>query len=834
MGRLRRAPGLVTGEPSLSSPLLLVAALATSFLPDVPLRRLEVEPTEARLRGSDGFAQIVVTGDTKDDRLVDLTSVAKYESRDRRIVNVAHDGVLHATGDGATDVVVTAGELSQTIRVVVEDFANTRLVGFSSEVEPVFTKLGCNAGGCHGKASGQNGFKLSLLGFDSKFDYDAIAKEARGRRVFPASPDRSLLLTKPTAQVPHGGGRKMTVGSMEYATLLRWVTQGMPFAAVREPTLVKVVVSPEERVIPRREKQRLRVTAAYDDGTLLDVTRLAQYQSNATDLAVVDEKGEITTLEGVGEAAVMARFGGLVAVTRATIPLGIDIPAWEPPASRNVIDPFVFRKLRALGIPPSPMCSDAEFARRTSLAICGVLPNPAAVDAFEADGNLDKRGTWVDRLLDRPEYADFFALKWSAILRNQRTGIAAIGQNVQSLTFAFHAWIRQSLAENKPYDQFAAEIIAAKGDMAANPPVSWYRQTGRTMDDLVDDSAQLFLGMRIQCARCHHHPFEKWSQDDYFGFASFFSRVGRKTGADPGSQRLYVLPTGVARNPTTGKTYSPKALDGPELGELGPRQDPRQELADWLRRADNPYFAKALVNRYWKHFFGRGLVEPEDDMRVSNPPTNPELLDALAADFVHSGYDLKRLARTIATSRAFDRSSEPNQFNENDHQNFARYYPTRLSAEVLLDAINNVTGSPDPFAGVPKGSKAVQLPDEGFASYFLDVFGRPKRESVCECERSSEANLSQTLHLLNSGEIQAKLAYRAGNVARWADGADTRTDREKIVELYRLCYSRRPTDEESDVCSTHIERRKAENKPRQGYEDLVWTLINTKEFLFNH
>ena len=820
----------------MASPLVLCAVMTASFLPDVPLTRLEVEPRVARLRGSDGIAQIIVTGYIDDGRPIDLTAVARYESNSRNvdIADVSGDGLVHARADGQCEVVVRAGGLSGTVRVVVEDFANARRVGFTSEIEPIFSKLGCNAGGCHGKASGQNGFKLSLLGFDAKFDYDAIVSEGRGRRVFPAAPERSLLVMKPAAQVPHGGGRKMAVGSAEYRTLVRWVSQGMPFDSGREPKLVSVTVSPARRTIARKQKQQLRATATYDDGSILDVTRLAQYQSNATELAAVDDKGEVTTLDGVGEAAIMARFGGLVDVARATVPLGKDIAAWEPPPSQNLIDPFVFRKLRDLGIPPSPSCRDAKFARRSSLAICGVLPAPAAVEAFENDTNLEKRARWVDQLVERPEYADFFALKWAAILRNQRAPIAAVGQNAQTLTFGFHAWIRESLAENKPYDQFAAEIIAAKGDMVANPPATWYRQVGRTSDDVVDDTAQLFLGMRIQCARCHHHPFEKWSQDDYFGFASFFSRVGRKPGAEPGSQRVFVLPTGQARNPANGKSYAPKALDGPELGELGPRQDPRQELAAWLRRADNPFFAKALVNRYWKHFFGRGLVEPEDDMRVSNPPTNPELLDALAADFVQSGYDLKHLVRTIATSRAYDRSSEPNEDNENDHQNFARYYPTRLSAEALLDAINSVTGSSDAFAGLPKDSKAVQLPDEGFGSYFLDVFGRPKRESVCECERSAEANLSQTLHLLNSGEIQNKLTAGNGKVASWTDRRDTRTDREKLLELYRLCYSRPPTVEEIEVCVTHLERRKAENKPRQGYEDLLWSLINTKEFLFNH
>jgi hypothetical protein len=809
---------------------LLLPALSAFILPDASIQHLHVEPSNARLRGSDSRIQLLVTGRGRDDRPIELTASSRFESRNPAVADVGVDGVVRPKADGETEILVNSGSQSAKVQIVVEDFANKRPIGFTAEIEPLFSKLGCNAGGCHGKASGQNGFKLSLLGFDSVFDFDAVVNEGRGRRVFPASPERSLLLTKPTAEVAHGGGRKITLGSPEYNTLKRWIAQGTPFDSGKEPKLVKLSVSPDKRLVPRNAKQQLRVSATLDDGSMADVTHLAQYQSNATDLATVDDKGAVSTLDGVGEAAVMARFGGLVAVARATVPLGVEVPAWEPPASRNLVDPHVFQKLRELGIPPSDTCTDAEFARRTSLTICGILPTPTEVLAFESDRDPEKRIRWVDRLLDRPEYADFFAMKWAAILRNQRGNI---GFQTSPVTFGFHAWIREAIAENKPYDQFASEIVAARGDPESNPAVVWYRQFGRTADDQVDDTAQLFLGLRIQCARCHHHPFEKWSQDDYFGFASFFSRIGRKPGPDPVHQRIYVLPAGLARNPTNGRTYAPKPLDGAELAKLGPYQDPRQELANWLRRGDNPFFAKALVNRYWKHFFGRGLVEPEDDMRVSNPPTNPELLDALAADFVKSGYDLRQLVRTIATSRAFDRSSEPNDFNVNERQNFARYYPTRLSAEVLLDAINTVTGSSDPFQGLPSGSRATQLPDEGFVSYFLDVFGRPKRESVCECERTAEANLSQTLHLLNSGEIQSKLTDRNGRATRWSDASDTRSDREKVTELYRLCYSRPPSTDELEICLSHLERRRAEMKPRQGYEDLVWTLINSKEFLFN-
>ncbi|HEV3163505.1 MAG TPA: DUF1553 domain-containing protein [Isosphaeraceae bacterium] len=815
-------------------PTLAFLAVTAVSSPAPQILSVEVDPVAITLRGSDAMAQLVVTGLATGNRDLDLTEDAKYESQDEKIVAVTSDGLLKAAGDGETQITVRAVGKTVTVRVTVMDFTNTRPVHFATEVVPIFSKLGCNAGACHGKASGQNGFRLSLLGFDARFDHDALVREARGRRVFPAAPERSLMLLKPTAQIPHGGGRRTQVGSPEYNTLLRWIQQGMPFASGQEPTLVKLEVSPARRLIARQGRQHLRVTAYYDDGTTADVTRLAQYQSNAIELASVTDRGEVQVQDSVGEAAIMARFGGLVGVARATVPLGIDVPAWEDPPARNLIDPLVFKKLRELGLPPSEACTDAEFARRSSFDLCGVFPQPAEVIAFESDNDPNKRVKWVDNLLERPEYADLFAMKWSAILRNKRTPFS--GGNADSVTFGFHAWIRQSLAENKPYDKFVAEIVAARGDAGSNPPVAWYRQNAfnpqNQEEEKVEDTAQLFLGMRIQCARCHHHPFEKWSQDDYYGFASFFSRVGRKAGSDQFTSRIYTLASGSAQNPNSTKKYAPKALDGPVLEKLGPYQDPRAALADWMRQRENPFFGKALVNRYWKHFFGRGLVEPEDDMRVSNPPTNPELLDALAADFVANGYDLKRLVRMIATSRAYDRSSLPNEYNATDRQNFARYYPRRLPAEVLLDAIDTVTGATERFNGLPKGFRAAQLPDEGFPSYFLEVFGRPLRESVCECERSAEANLTQSLHLLNSDEIQQKLTGKEARISQWA--ADQQPEAEKVDELYRLCFSRSPSDEERDICLGHLARRKAEGQPRQGYEDLVWTLINTKEFLLNH
>ncbi len=806
----------------MTAPAILF--LVAMIFADPGLTGISVGPTEVRLLGSDSETQLVVTGQYNNGSSVDLTSQANYEFLDPEIASIDSRGVIHAEHDGATALKVRHSGHSETVIVRVFDATDARPVHFATDVMPILTKSGCNAGGCHGKASGQNGFKLSLLGFDANADFQSLVQEGRGRRMFPAQPDASLFLLKATGTTPHAGGKKLKKDTPDYNTIRRWISQGMPRGSDREPKLLSIRVEPAERRLFPRNTQQIRVEARYDDGSIRDVTRLAQFKSNAPDIADVSEDARVGTLDSVGEAAIMARFGGQVAVSRVTVPRPEPVTFDEPPA-RNFIDPLVFGKLRELGIAPSPPCTDVEFARRSSLDICGLLPSPEEVTAFRSDLDPEKRTKWVERLLDRGEYADLFAMKWSAILKNS----AQFGQLSRPGSFGFHAWIRQAIASNMPYDKFAAAIVSARGEAAINPPVVWYRSVNTT-EEQVDDTAQLFLGLRLQCARCHHHPFEAWSQDDYFGFASVFARIGRKGSFDAVTARVFTMPTGLATNPTTGKKMPPKPPGGEPFGELGPRQDPREVLADWFRQPENPFLAKAVVNRYWKHFLGRGLVEPEDDMRATNPPTNPALLDALAADFVQNGYDLKRLARLIATSQAYDRSSLPNASNVTDRQNFARFYPRRLPAEVLLDALNVATGNQEDFRDLPKGFRTTQLPDNSIASYFLDVFGRPKRESVCECERSSEANLSQTLHLLNSGEIQTKLSANIGRIK--ALDEDKRSDVEKVDELYRICISRSPTDDELEVCTTHLTRRRSEKNSRQGFEDLVWALINTKEFLF--
>ena len=587
--------------------------------------------------------------------------------------------------------------------------------------------------------------------------------------------------------------------------------------------------------MPLDGEQQLAVMAHYTDGTTEDVTRSALFEPNDKDLAKTDETGRVKVFEQPGDVAVMVRYQAKVAVFRATVPLGA--PVENLPPAKNFIDELVFKKLKTVGMPPSELCDDSTFIRRACIDIAGRLPTAEETKKFLADKDPAKREKWIDTLLDSTDYADYFANKWSALLRNKR-GAPTHTRG----TYAFYDWIRDSLLANKPYDQFAREIVAASGDISQNPPVAWYRQVNNPNAQL-EDTAQLFLGMRLQCAQCHHHPFEKWSQQDYYSFAAFFSQVGRKAGAQPGEEIIYAKRgMATATNKKTKQSVPPAGL-GASPVKLSPDDDPRQALADWMSNKDNPFFAKALVNRYWKHFFNRGLVDPEDDMRETNPPTNPELLDALAKSFIDSHFDLKNLVRTICRSQVYQLSSLPNKFNAVDKQYFSRYYPKRLTAEVLLDAVDEATRSDSKFEGLPAGTRAVQLPDNSFnaSSYFLAVFGRPDSSSSCECERSQDASLAQSLHLLNSKDVQDKLTSTNGCAAVLAKDTQ-REDAIKIRELYNTVYSREPDAKELELALNYLGKKpqdkdgKADPKlgKQQGYEDIIWALINTKEFLFNH
>jgi hypothetical protein len=798
------------------------------------VRVLTASPPKVSLRGFDAAAQLVLTATLTGDREQDVTGDVQYEVADRRVVRVTSGGRVIPLADGDTEVTARYGDRAVRVPVHAEAVDESLPINFPNQIVPIFTKLGCNAGGCHGKASGQNGFKLSLLGYEPDVDYNALVKEARGRRVFPAAPESSLLLLKASGTVAHGGGKRMEVGSDEYKMLLRWVASGTPYGKPDDPTVTGISVFPEHRPLTRNNKQQLAVYAHYSDGSVEDITRRAQYESNDQEVAVVDGEGLVRTLALSGEAAIMARYQGQVTVFRATVPLGQEVSAyrWE---SQTLADEYTQRKWQQLRIVPSDLCTDSQFVRRAYLDITSTLPTPARVTAFVEDTSPDKRGKLVDALLETPEYSYYFANKWADVLRVKRGN----QQNRAYGTFAFHTWIRDAIAADMPYDEFARQILGAVGDETKCPPVVWYKDL-RTPDQFVDNTAQVFLGVRLACAQCHHHPYEKYSQDDYWGMAAFFARVGRKTFPIAGvnqnqnqqRQVLFTQSNGNVINTRTKRPAVMRPLDG-EPVQVPPGEDPRQTLVDWMVDAKNPFFARAVANRYWAHFLGRGIVDPLDDMRVTNPPSNPELLDALAKDLVDNHYSLKHVIRTICKSRTYQLSSTPNEFNKQDRQAYARYYPKRLSAEVLFDAVSQVTDSPTPFPGLPQDAhaprRAIMLPDESFSSYFLDVFGRPQRLSACECERVNEANLAQVLHLLNSDEVQGKLSRPGGRADALA--RDPRPDAEKVDELFLWALGHKPSAQKRHLALAHIGEHAKDKKA--AYENILWALLNTKEFLFN-
>ena len=820
------------------TPLFLAILFSLAVGASAKPASLQIEATgapELTLLGKDARQQLLVTAKLDDGALRDFTHQATYSAAPAGIVNVDAAGIVTPVADGAVTITAEADGVKAAIAVKVKDATRAEPINFANQIVPIFTKAGCNAGGCHGKASGQNGFKLSLLGFEPPEDYEHIVKEARGRRVFPAAPENSLLLLKAINSTPHGGGRRLDRKSDDYQLLVRWIAQGMPYGQDSDPKVARIEVLPKQRVMVLKGEQQLVVLAHYTDGTVQDVTRSALYEPNEKSMAETDEGGHVQLFEQPGDVAIMVRYQGRVTTFRATAPLGATVASLPP--SHNYIDDLVFAKLKAMGMPPSDPCDDTTFLRRVSLDIAGRLPNLEETQRFLADTDPAKRDKVIDTLLASPEYADYFANKWSALLRNKRTKPADAPMN-----FGFFDWIRDGLRANKPYNLFVRDLLIATGDVAENPPVAWYRQVKEPQQE-VEDIAQLFLGMRMQCAQCHHHPFEKWSQNDYYSFSAFFSQLGRKPTTTKENEAIFHR-RGVATavNKKTKLPVKPAALITGPL-EIAPDDDPRIALSNWMSDRANPFFARTLVNRYWKHFFNRGIVEPEDDMRETNPPSNPELLDALAQHFIASGYDLKTLIRDMTRSQTYQLSAVPNHYNSADRQNFSRYYAKRLTAEVLFDSINEITRTPGAFPGMPAGTRAISLPDNSFnaGSYFLTVFGRPESSSACECERTQEASLAQALHLLNAKDIQDKLASDAGAAAKLA--ADPRSDEDKLRELYLAAYSRPPEAHEIELAKAYLDKPRkgtdgqpldpAKNK-RFGYEDILWAVLNTKEFLFNH
>jgi hypothetical protein len=788
-----------------------------------PLPPLHVEPASVELAGLEQTRQLLVTVRDTTGRLRDHSRTARYAVAPAGVVRVSGQGLVRVAGKGRAVITVTAADQVARVRVRVGAADAERPLHFVNDIVPLLTRHGCNAGGCHGKASGQNGFKLSLFGFDPTFDYHAIVNEARGRRLFPAAPEHSLLLLKGAGLVAHGGGKRLPPDGEAYQTILRWIRQGTPVGDPSAPGLRRLELLPRQRVLDRQAAQQLAVLAHLDDGSVRDVTRHAQYQSNESAVAAVDEDGLVRTFQLAGEATVMARYQGRVAVFRAVVPLGKPIARYPDFPANNDVDRLMLARWKKLGLAPSELCSDSEFIRRLYLDLLGRLPTPAEARAFLADKRPARRAKLIDRCLEDRDYAAYWALRWGSILRNSQLA------GSEAAAYAFHDWLKDMIGRNRPYDELVRGVVAAAGEWQDAPAINWlWQMRDDPLHQPVSDTAQVFLGLRLQCARCHHHPYERWTQDDYYGLAGFFARLGRKGFGEPPPYYSSRTLTTAERNPRTGKPLEPKLLDGPVL-EVAAEDDPRHKLVDWMARPDNPFFARALVNRLWGHLMGRGLIDPVDDMRETNPPSNPELLDALARDFIRSKFDVKHVLRTICNSRTYQLSSTPNEYNEHDRQNHARYFGKRLIAEVLLDAVDAVCGARTRFARMSRNARAVDLPHEGFGSYFLDVFDRPPRSSPCECARGGGASLPAVLHLANSPEIENKIGGGDGRVARLIK---EKVAREKAIEeLYLAAYARLPTEAERGRTLAYLKKQK---DLRQGLEDVVWALLNSREFLFNH
>lgn len=777
------------------------------------------------LTGRNARRQLVVKGVYSSGQERGLTSQIKWRSNNPEVATVSDSGLVVPLSDGSVTVTAVGPDNRQaSLELKISRCSEELPISFHNEVVPIFTKLGCNAGGCHGKADGQNGFKLSLLGFYPEDDYEYLVYEDRGRRIFPADPEFSLLLQKPANQLPHGGGQRMSPGTYEWELIRRWIAQGTPEGSKEDAVLERIETIPSVRRMNFSASQQLSILAHYSDGSVRDVTQLAAYEANFPEMGDISASGRVTVNQIPGEVAVMVRFQGAVSVFRAVVPQGLEVRSTPP--ERSYIDTHVFNKLKQLGIPPSELCDDSTFLRRVTIDIAGRLPTLEETKAFLKNKDTDRRNKLIDRLLASPDYADYFANKWSAVLRNKRRAATDI-----PYTYAFHSWIRRAMQQNMPYDEFVRSVLTATGDVSSHPPVAWYREV-KSPAARMEDTAQLFLGLRLACAKCHHHPFERWGQQDYYGFQAFFAQVDMKSSKYNPQQNIRdavfvkaVVPK--ARNPRSEQDVLPTGLGGEPL-EIPAWQDARHNLVDWMTQPDNPFFARALTNRYWKHFLGRGIVDPEDDLRVTNPASNPELLDALAENFVKSGYDLKALVRKICRSSTYQLTATPHPENILDKQNFSSFYPRRLSAELLYDAINQVTEARSRFTGIPEGTTAVQLPDNGFNNYFLKVFGKPEAESACECERSVEVNLSQSLHLLNSSDVQGRIRTSSGRVATMLKNKELQ-DADRIEELYLAAFSRRPTTTEIDFLLDAI--ADYEN-PQTAWEDVVWAVINAKEFQF--
>lgn len=801
---------------------------------------LKVYPPAVALTGPRAAQQLLLVEEAAGRTTADRTAGAAFASSDPKVAVVDADGMVRPVGDGDATITATAGGKSAAATVRVSRAADPTPPLFKTDVLPIFTRAGCNSGACHGALAGKGGLKLSLRGYDPDSDHFALTRQALSRRTDRTEPEKSLTILKGTRTIPHGGGTRVEKGSWQHQVLLDWVRGGAAGPGPTDPGVDRIEVLPRHAVLKPKDGLRVVVLATYTDGRVADVTRLAKFVSSESQVADVDEDGAVK-VAGYGEAAVSAVFQNRVASVTVTSPFPNAVPAaaYAATPAKTFIDEHVVRKLRELNLPPSPSCTDAEFIRRAYLDAAGILPTPAEVTKFLADSGPDKRAKLVDALLERPEFVDYWAYKWCDVM------LVSTRKLPQPAMWAFYRSVREAVADNQPWDAFARDLLTASGSTLQRGAGNFYVLHKDTAD-LTESAAVTFLGMSITCARCHNHPLEKWTQDQYWGMANLFSRVSLKNGDRAGEVIVRAGPDGDVLHPRRNVAMPPTPLDGKALALADP-SDRRAHFEAWLTAADNPYFAKALVNRVWKNFLGRGLVEAEDDLRETNPATNRELFDALAKDFVAHGYDVKALIRLVMTSAAYQRSSRPVPGNEADDRFYSRYLLRRVSGEVLLDALSQVTGVPTPFtqvytgveggtaatANYPEGTRAMQLPDSRVASRFLDAFGRPDRSQTCSCERQQDSTVGQALMLNNGQALNDKLRSPKANVNAWL--SEKVSDAEMIRRVFALALSREPTPGELARMTALLKEAGATPAARrEAFEDVFWAVLTGREFLFNH
>lgn len=809
---------------SISAVLLSLITTATN----ADGESISILPSRITLSGRNAKQTLVVERRQNGELIGQITNRVAFQSSNPKVVRV-ENGVAIPIGNGTADVIATANGRAATAEVTVTGFDKQAAWSFRNHVQSVLTKAGCNSGACHGAAAGKNGFKLSLRGYDPVADFNTITRQARGRRVVPSDPGRSLLLTKPSGAVPHKGGLRFDVDSPEYRVISEWIAAGTPAPKESDPRINRLEILPKTTLQKVGATQQFLVRAHFTDGHSEDVTRWAKFTSTNLSVAKVDDRGKVSVV-GHGEGAIVAWYLAQNTVATVTVPYPNTVPqsVFAKARRRNFIDRLVLAKLKRLNLPPSPLCSDGEFLRRAYLDTIGVLPTADEAKAFLADNSPNKRDKVIERLLKRPEFVDYWTYKWSdlLLLSGKRLRPKALD--------AFSKWIRKGVEQNTPWDKFVTQIVTASGGTYENGAANFY-SLHDDPQDMAETTSMAFLGMSIQCAKCHDHPLEKWTNDQYYGFANMFARVrGKGWGGDyrsgDGHRMIFTVPDGELIQPRTGKPQPPRPLDA-EAVPFDSTKDRRIAVAKWLTSPKNPYFTRAIVNRVWANFFGIGIVNKVDDLRLTNPATNEPLFAALAVDLVRHKYDLKSLMRTILQSETYQRSGKVLPGNKADDRFFSRFYPRRLKAEVLLDAVTKVTGAPTTFKGYPKGTRALQLRDSNVASYFLQTFGRPDRLLTCECERTDQPSMTQVLHILNGDTLNQKLAAKGNAISKLLKA---KTPDAKIVNrLYLQALSRYPRAEEKKQILSVLKGVDSKER-RTVLEDLYWGVLSSKEFLFQH